>query len=213
MIALIGRKIGMTQVFDEAGVMSSTTVIEFDANVVVGFRTKEKDGYEAVILGAEQVKKQRVRKPRLGQFPQGVEPTRHLREVRDFEVACEVGDTLGVEVFDGVKKVDVVGKTKGKGYQGVIKRHGMKGGRKTHGSKFHREGGSTGMSAWPSRVHRGTRMAGRMGGGQGTSQNLEIVRVDADNNLLLVRGAVPGPRKSMVVVCKAKKSRPTRAGE
>ncbi len=200
MIALIGRKVGMTQVFDETGVLSPTTVIEFDPNFVVGLRTREKDGYDAVILGADEMKKQRVRKPYAGQFPEGVAPTRHLREIRDFEVECGVGDTLTVEIFDGIEKVDVIGRTKGKGFQGVIKRHGFGGGRKTHGSKFHRVGGSTGMAAWPSRVHKGTKMAGRMGGVRDTSQNLSVIRVDAENNLLLVKGAVPGPRRSMVVV-------------
>ena len=207
MIGLIGRKVGMTQVFDDTGVLSPTTVIEFDPNVVVGLRTVDRDGYEAIVLGAEPLKKGRAKKPYAGQFPKGTEPTRYLKEFRGFDVECGVGDVLGVDIFEGVGVVDVVGTTKGKGFQGVIKRHGFGGGRKTHGSKFHRAPGSTGMAAWPSRVIKGTRMPGRMGGERGTMQNLTVLRVDTENSLLLVKGAVPGPRRGLVLVCDARKSR------
>ncbi len=205
MLALIGKKIGMTQVFDEKGVLTPVTVVEIEPNVVVGQRTEEKNGYSAVILGALPIKKNRVTKPYAGQFPEGVEPTRHLMEVRDFDGDVRVGDKLGVELFEGVRFVDVQGTTKGKGYQGVMKRHGFGGGRKTHGSKFHRAGGSTGQAAWPSKVLKGTKMAGRMGGVKATVQNLVVVRVDKERNILLIKGAVPGRNKAKVVVMKSKK--------
>jgi large subunit ribosomal protein L3 len=126
-------------------------------------------------------------------------------EFREFDQECAVGDSLSVDMFTDVSYVDVVGESKGKGYQGVMKRHGFGGGRKTHGSKFHRANGSTGMAAWPSRVIKGTKMPGRMGGARTTVQNLRVVRVDAENQALLVRGAVPGKNNSYVVVSPAKK--------
>ncbi len=205
MLALIGRKLGMTQIFDENGILTPVTVVQVEPNVVVGQRTIEKNGYSAVILGAHAMKKSRVKKPYAGQFPDGIEPTRYLMEVRDFEKDTSVGEKLGVELFEGIRFVDVKGTTKGKGYQGVMKRHGFRGGRKTHGSKFHRAGGSTGQAAWPSKVLKGTKMAGRMGGTSATVQNLELVRVDKEKQVLLIRGAVPGRNKGKVVVMKSKK--------
>ena len=205
MLALIGKKIGMTQVFDDKGILTPVTVVEIEPNVVVGQRTEEKDGYNAIILGALPIKKKRVTKPYAGQFPEGIEPTRYLMEVRDFEGEVKVGDKLGVDLFENIRFVDVQGTTKGKGYQGVMKRHGFGGGRKSHGSKFHRAGGSTGQAAWPSKVLKGTKMAGRMGGVKATVQNLRVVRVDKERNLLLVKGAVPGRNKAKVVVRKSKK--------
>ncbi len=205
MLALIGRKIGMTQVFDDRGILTPVTVVEIEPNVVVGQRTEERDGYNAIILGALPIKKKRVKKPYAGQFPEGIAPTRYLMEVRDFDGDVKIGDKLGVDLFENVKFVDVQGTTKGKGYQGVMKRHGFGGGRKTHGSKFHRAGGSTGQAAWPSKVLKGTKMAGRMGGVKATVQNLTVVRVDKERNLLLVKGAVPGRNKAKVVVMKSKK--------
>ena len=206
MVGLIGRKVGMTQVFDEAGRLVPVTVIQVQPNVVVGHRTPEKDGYSAVILGAEEAKPQRLSKPLRGQYEKaGVAPQRKMIEIADVDQEYAVGDTLGVDLFADAGFVDVIGTSKGKGYQGVMKRHGFGGGRKTHGSKFHRANGSTGMAAWPSRVIKGTRMPGRMGGVRSTAQNLRVVRVDAEKQMLLVGGAVPGARNGYVLVSTAKK--------
>lgn len=205
MVGLIGRKVGMTQVFDESGELTPVTVISVEPNVVVGTRTLEKDGYNAVILGAEEMKAHRATKPYTGQFKDGVTPKKRLAEIRDCQVECAVGDALGVDLFADHSYVDVIGTSKGKGFQGVIKRHGFHGGRKTHGSKFHRENGSTGQSSFPSRVFKGTKMPGRMGGDRRTSQNLRVVKIDNENHLLLVRGAVPGANDGFVLVRDAKK--------
>ena len=207
MLGLIGRKVGMTQVFDEKGKLTPVTVIKFDENVVVSERTEEKEGYTACVLASVDKKASRVTKPVAGQFPEGVNPKSYFREFRDFEGEYTVGQKMGVEIFEDMDLVDVIGTTKGKGYQGVMKRHGFGGGRKTHGSKFHRENGSTGMAAWPSKVIKGTKMAGRMGFDKKTVQNLKVVRVDADRQVLLVKGAVPGTVDSMVIVREATKSR------
>ncbi|AFG36655.1 50S ribosomal protein L3 [Spirochaeta africana] len=205
MVSLIGKKIGMTQVFTEDGTLVPVTVLQFDPNYVVGRRTPEKNGYEAVVIGSGAVKEQRATKPYAGQFPEGVGVLRHVMEFRVFDAEVSVGDELNVDLFENVVHVDVAGISKGKGFQGVMKRHGFGGGRKTHGSKFHRANGSTGMAAYPSKVLKGTKMAGRMGGDNVTVQNLRIVQIDAENRVMLVRGAVPGARNSMVVVSAAKK--------
>ena len=206
MLGLIGQKLGMTQVFDDIGQLVPVTVIKVEPNVVVDCRTPERDGYSAVVLGSFDAKPSRVSKPVRGQFEKaGVTPKRRLVEFRDYEKECGVGDTLSVELLADVRFVDIVGVSKGKGYQGVMKRHGFGGGRKTHGSKFHRGNGSTGMAATPSRLHKGTKMAGRMGGERCTVQNLRVLRVDTEQNLLLVSGAVPGTRDGYVLVSTAKK--------
>lgn len=198
MVGLIGKKIGMTQVFDETGGLMPVTVIEVEPNLVVRHRTVEQDGYSAVVLGAGSVKESRVTRPVLGQYEDGMKPRRHMIEFRDFPVECSAGDEIGLEVLENIGFVDVIGTSKGKGFQGVIKRHGFGGGRKTHGSKFHRANGSTGMAATPSRVIKGTKMPGRMGGERSTTLNLQVVKIDRENNTLVVRGAVPGPRNSLV---------------
>ena len=205
MLGLIGKKIGMTQVFDDCGNLVPVTVIKVEKNIVVGTRTEEKDGYSACVMGSVDKKKNRVTKPYAGQFPEGIDAKRYLLEIRDFEKEYSIGDSFGVELFDGVGFVDVIGTSKGKGFQGAMKRHNFKGGRATHGSKFHRGLGGTGMAAWPSRVFKGTKMAGRMGGEKKTVQNLRIVSMDAENQLIAVNGAVPGSKSSMVFVRKAKK--------
>ena len=207
MVGLIGKKIGMTQVFNDDGVLLPVTLVKIDPNTVVAKRTLEKNGYDALILGAFPVKEKHLQKPYAGQFPESVEPKKFLKEFQDFGGEYRVGDAIGVEIFEQTTFVDVQGTTKGKGYQGVMKRHGFRGGPKTHGSKFHRAGGSTGMAAWPSRVFRGTKMAGRMGSEKRKLQNLQIVRVDQENCFLLVKGAVPGTRNSTVVVTKSKKKK------
>ena len=205
MLGLIGKKIGMTQIFDEGGNLVPITAVKIEPNVVVGHRTEEKNGYTAVILGAFAAKVKNVTKPVQGQFPDKTAPTKVMREFRGFDKECEIGDTLGVDLFEGVRYVDVQASSKGKGYQGVIKRHGFHGGNKTHGSKFHRAPGSTGMAAWPSRVIKGTKMPGRMGTQKTTIQNLDVVRIDTEKGLLLIGGSVPGPRGSVVLVKTAKK--------
>lgn len=206
MLGLIGKKVGMTQVFDEFGEQVPVTVIKVEPNLVVDQRTPEKNGYSAVLLGASETKPARVTAPVRGQFAKNeLEPKRRLVEMRDFDRDCSIGDTLGVELFENAAFVDVVGTSKGKGYQGVMKRYGFSGGRKTHGSKFHRGNGSTGMAASPSRVIKGTKMAGRMGGERRTAQNLRVVLIDAEQQMLLVNGAVPGARNGYVIVQASKK--------
>ena len=205
MIGLIGKKAGMTQVFDSEGTLTPVTVIKVEPNVVVANRTVEKDGYNAVVLGSVEMKSSHVTKPYAGQFKEDLTPKKHVMEIRDFEKECNVGDSFGVELIENLIYVDVIGTSKGKGFQGVMKRHNFSGGRATHGSKFHRANGSTGMAAWPSKVIKGTKMAGRMGGEKKTVQNLEIVRVDAEKKIVLVKGAVPGTKDSVVLVRKAKK--------
>jgi large subunit ribosomal protein L3 len=203
MLGLIGKKIGMTQVFDDVGVLTPVTVIQFDENIVVSERKVEKNGYEAVVIGSVDVKK--VNKPKAGQFKEGVPPKKHLIEFRDFGKECKVGDKFGVELLEDLTYVDVTGTSKGKGFQGGMKRHNFGGGRASHGSKFHRGLGGTGMAATPSRVLKGTKMPGRMGGVKSTAQNLRVVGVDEDRQLLLVEGAVPGPKNSILIVKQAKK--------
>jgi len=205
MVGLIGRKVGMTQVFDETGVLTPVTVIKFDDNTIVAKRDQEKNGYEALVVGTVDMKEKRVTKPYAGQYKEGVKPKRFLCEFRNFDGDYKIGDSIGLNLFDDIQFVDIIGNTKGKGYQGVMKRHGFSGGRKTHGSKFHRAAGSTGMAAWPSRVIKGTKMAGRMGNARKTVQNLRIVKIDSENKVLLVKGAVPGTRDSFVIVRDAKK--------
>ena len=204
MLGLIGRKLGMTQVFDERGVLTPVTVIKIEENQIVGTRSEDKNGYDAVVMGAVDMKESRVTKPYAGQFGDGT-PKRYLVEMRDFEGEYEAGTTIGAEVFKDTAFVDVTGTSKGKGYQGVMKRHGFGGGRKTHGSKFHRGLGSTGMAATPSKILKGQKMPGRMGSDRKTVQNLRVVRIDEERQFLLVKGAVPGPRKGIVIVKKAKK--------
>ncbi len=206
MKALIGRKVGMTQLFAEDGSLLPATLIEVEPNVVVGHRTAARDGYSAVVLGAGRMRPKHVTKPYAGQFGEGVEPARYLVEVRGFADAPEVGTTIGVELFAGDTRVDVRGTSKGKGYQGVMKRHGFRGGRKTHGSKFHRAPGSTGQSASPSKVLKGKRMPGRMGGISATVHNLRLYGIDSARRLLLVGGPCPGHRGATVLVTSAKKA-------
>lgn len=205
MLGLIGRKIGMTQVFDEKGVLTPVTVIQIEDNLVVQKRDVQKNGYSALVLGSVDRKKSRTTKPFAGQFPEGATPKRFVVEVRDFEKECSVGDTLGVDLFQDLDFVDVSAVSKGKGYQGVMKRHGFHGGPGAHGAKFHRENGSTGMNTYPGHSLAGTKMPGRMGGERCTVQNLRVIRVDAENKALLVKGAVPGTVHSPVVVAKSKK--------
>lgn len=203
MIGLIAEKVGMTQVFDESGVLTPVTVIKVDENTVVGERTAEKNGYSAVVLGYGDIKKKHMTKPYAGQFAEGVEPRKKLVEFRDFELECKPGDKLGIEVFTDIDTVDVIGTSKGKGYAGVMKRHNFGGGRATHGSKFHRQNGGVGMSSTPGKLMKGLKMAGRMGSDRVTVQNIKVVKVDAEKKVILIAGAVPGAAKSLVLVRKA----------
>ncbi|MDR2417510.1 MAG: 50S ribosomal protein L3 [Treponema sp.] len=200
MLGLMAKKIGMTQVFDEVGNMLPVTVLRIDPNVVVAKKNEEKDGYAAVVLGVDDKKKNLVTKPYAGQFPQNIAPKKYLKEFRDFEKEVAVGDSLGVEVFDRIRYVDVIGVSKGKGFQGVMKRWGFAGGRHTHGSKFHREPGSTGQSTYPGRTFKNVKLPGRMGHERVTVLSLRVVRVDTEKQLLMVHGTVPGINKGLVVV-------------
>jgi len=200
--AILGRKIGMTQVFSEDGLVIPVTVIEAGPCTVVQKKTMENDGYEAIQVGFREVKEQRVNKPEKGHFAKaGVELRRVLREFRFEDISSyEVGSEIKADIFAVGDKVDVSGTSKGKGTQGPIKRHGHSRGPMTHGSKYHRGGGSLGAGTSPGKVFKGMKMAGKMGNKKVTVQNLEIVRADADMNLLLVKGAIPGPKGSLVCV-------------
>jgi large subunit ribosomal protein L3 len=200
MLGLIGKKIGMTQVFDDKGILTPVTVIKVEPNVVVGRRTEDKNGYNAVVLGVGDMKKSRVTKPYAGQFSEGVAPKKLVKEVRDFPKEVNVGDSLGVDLLEGARFVDITARSKGKGFQGVMKRWGFGGGRATHGSKFHREPGSTGQCTYPGRTFKNVKMPGRMGGDTCTQQNLKVVGIDKEKSVILVRGAIPGPRNCTVFV-------------
>jgi large subunit ribosomal protein L3 len=203
MIGLIGKKLGMTQVFDATGKLIPVTVVQVASNVVVGKKTVDKDGYDAVVVGVYEKKKTKVTKPYGGQFAEGLAPTRILRELRDFEKDVQVGDKLDAALLQDVRYVDVTATSKGKGFQGVVKRWGFGGGRSTHGSKFHREPGSTGQSTYPHKTFKNVKLPGRMGRERVTVMNLKVVRVDAEKGVVLVRGALPGPRNCDVLVRKA----------
>lgn len=205
MLGLIGKKIGMTQVFDANGILTPVTVIKIEGNVVVANRSEEKHGYNAALLGSIDKKKSTTTKPYAGQFKDVSEVKQHLVEFRNFDAEVEVGDVLGVDIFKEISFVDVTGTSKGKGFAGGVKRHGFGGGRASHGSKFHRGIGGTAMSATPGRTFKGTRMPGHMGNERTTVQNLKVVKVDEELQVLLVKGAVPGPAQSVVIVKKAVK--------
>jgi large subunit ribosomal protein L3 len=217
-IGLLGRKVGMTQIFDEAGTVIPVTVIEAGPCHVLQLRTKDRDGYEAVQLGYRDKPRRLATRSQRGQVAKldskrsksGVallpkadcEPKRFIREFRGVAgEGVEVGKELKVDLFKDVKAVDVTGTSKGRGTAGVMRRHNFKGQRATHGvKKVHRHGGGTSMNTFPARVFKGKRMAGRLGNERTTSRNLRVVRVDAENNLLLVRGAVPGPNGGYVII-------------
>jgi len=207
MKSLLGKKLGMTQIFDEAGRLVPVTVIEVGPCSIVQRKTAATDGYEAVQLGFGAQKPERVVKPLAGHFKKaGLGTMLELREVRvAADDAAKAGDTLTAAVFEGVNFVDVEGVTKGKGFQGVMKRHNFGGGRATHGSHFHRTTGSIGMKEKPGRVFKGKKMAGQMGSTRITAQSLKVVQVRAAENLILVKGAVPGANGTTLVVREALK--------
>ena len=205
MKGLIAKKVGMTQVFDESGNLTPVTVIHVEPNVVVSAKTKENNGYEAVVLGLDDVKASKVSKAYAGQFSENVTPKRILKEFRDFDNEVKVGDQIGLELFEGVRFLDVTATSKGKGFQGVMKRWGFHGGRASHGSKFHREAGGTGMCTTPGHSFKNIKMPGRMGFERVTVQNLKIVKVDPELKVILVRGAVPGVKNCTLIVKSAVK--------
>ena len=200
--AIIARKLGMTQVFTEAGIMVPVTVLEAGPCTVVQKKTVENDGYEALQVGFGDVKADKVIKPVKGHFAKaGVEPKKVLKELRiENTDAYEVGATILADIFAAGDRVDVSGVSKGKGYQGAIKRHGQHRGPMAHGSKYHRGVGSMGSSASPSKVKKGKKMPGHMGSEKVTVQNLDVVRTDAEKNIILVKGAVPGSKGTLLFI-------------
>ena len=204
---IIGKKLGMTQIFADDGSVTPVTVIKAGPCIVVQKKTVNTDGYDAVQLGlVEEKAPRKVNKPTEGHFKRaGVPPTRVLREVRvqSSEDGTNVGDKVLVDIFNEDDLVEIIGRSKGCGFAGFMKRHGFHGGRATHGSMFHRAPGGIGASAYPSRVIKGTKMAGHMGNERKTIKNLRVVAVDTDNNLLMIHGAVPGPNGAYVLIKKA----------
>jgi large subunit ribosomal protein L3 len=225
MLGLYARKVGMTQIFDESGNLFPVTVIRVEPNVVIAKKTKEEDGYAAVVVGIDEAKKNRVNKPDAGQFAKtsvnaegdekskkkrvireiDITPKKRICELRDFEKEVVIGDALGIEVLEGLRYVDVSGVSKGKGFQGVVKRYGFKGGRKTHGSKFHREPGSTGQNTYPHRTFKNRKLPGRMGRENVTVLSLRVIKTDPEKQLIMVKGAIPGINKGLVFVRSAVK--------
>ena len=206
--AILATKVGMTQIFNEDGVLTPVTVLQAGPCVVTQVKTVENDGYSAVQVGYVDKREKLVNKPMKGMFDKaGVSYKRFVREFK-FENAEEysVKDEIKVDVFEAGDKIDVTAISKGKGFQGAIKRRGQSRGPMAHGSKYHRHAGSNGACSDPSKVFKGKKMPGHMGAKKITIQNLEIVRVDAENNLLLVKGAVPGPKKALVTIKETVKS-------
>lgn len=206
--SLLGRKVGMTSVYNEAGEMIPVTVIELGPCAVVQVKNTDKDGYQALQLGFQDRTLKNVKKPMQGHFAKaGTGPKRFLHEVKwDGTGDVKQGSLLTVELFENEKKVDVIGTTKGRGFQGTVKRHGFAGGPRTHGqSDRQRAPGSIGSSSFPSRVYKGLRMAGRMGGARFTMQNLKVVKIDKERNAILVAGPVPGPNTGFVIVRRTSK--------
>ena len=200
--AILATKVGMTQIFNENGMLIPVTVLQATPNVVTQVKTVENDGYAAVQVGFGEIRDVLVNKPRKGHFAKaGVANKRFLREFK-FENAAEyaVGQEIKADIFAEGDKIDATGISKGKGFQGAIKRHGLSRGPMKHGSKYHRHAGSNGPATTPGRVFKGKHMPGQMGAVKVTVQNLEVVKVDVENNLLLVKGAVPGPKKAMLVL-------------
>ena len=205
---ILGKKVGMTQIFSETGELVPVTVIQADPNVVLQVKTVEADGYSAVQLGYDDKREILSNKPAQGHVKKAnTAPKRFIREIRDAELGdVEVGNEIKVDTFAEGDIVDVTGTSKGKGFQGVVKRHGFSQGPMSHGSRHHRTPGSIGMATHPGKVFKGKKMAGRKGGEQVTVQNLEIVRVDTERNVLLVKGNVPGAKKSLVIIESAVKA-------
>ncbi|HNS56142.1 MAG TPA: 50S ribosomal protein L3 [Smithellaceae bacterium] len=203
---IIGKKLGMTQIFGEDGAAVGVTAIEVEPSVVVQVKTKAKEGYDAIQLGYGRKKQKNVTKPLQGHFNKANKGFfRKLKEFKTDGEEYEVGQEITADIFTAGDFVDVIGTSKGKGFAGVIKRHGFGGGRATHGSMFHRAPGSIGASADPSRVFKGTKMAGHMGAVRKTIQNLQVWQVRTDRNLILLKGSIPGCKNDFVLIKQAKK--------
>lgn len=206
--AILGKKLGMTQVFDKKGKSIPVTVIEAGPCTVVQVKTKEKDGYEAVKLGFVDVKEKKLTKPKVGEFKKtNTTPKKYLREFRLEKISYNIGDEIKADIFTVGESVDVTGTSKGKGFQGVIKRYGASRGPMAHGSMYHRRPGSMAASATPSRVFKGKKLPGHMGLDTITIQNLEIIKVDVDKNLVLVKGSVPGSKGAILKIRNSVKSK------
>ncbi len=209
MKALLGKKLGMTQVFGDGDRLIPVTVVEVGPCVVTQVKTEENDGYSAIQIGYGDIEERKVVKPLQGHFAKAkVAPKRYLAEIKtDKPTEYKPGDTITAEIFSAGEKADIVGVSKGKGFQGVMKRHGFRGGPGGHGSHFHRAPGSIGAAAFPSRVMKGRRMAGHMGSDRVTSINLEIVKVDPEQNIILIKGAVPGAKGSLIMIKESSKKK------
>ena len=205
---LIGKKIGMTQIFDEKGLVIPVTVIEAGPCVVAQVKTVETDGYDAIQLGFGEVKAKHINKPEMGHFAKSkLEAKKYLREFRLDDISTfKVGDVVTADIFAAGEKVDIQGTSKGKGFQGVIKRHGQHRGPMGHGSMYHRRPGSMGATSTPGRVFKGKKLPGHMGRVTITIQNLDVIRVDMDKNVILVKGSVPGPKGAILKVKSAIKA-------
>lgn len=207
MKGILGKKLGMTQIFTEEGIVVPVTVVEAGPNVVTQVKTVEKDGYNAIQVGFEDAKEKSLNKPQKGHLAAANVLKKHLKEFRvDAVEEFTVGQEIKADLFAAGEKIDVIGTSKGKGFQGPIKRHGQSRGPESHGSRYHRRPGSMGACSFPGRVFKNKKLAGHMGSVKVTVQNLEVVRVDADKNLILVKGAIPGPKGSMVTIKEAVKS-------
>ena len=203
-LGLIGEKIGMTQIFNETGEMIPVTVVKAGPCTIVDIRTEKRDKYTALKLGYGAIKEKKVKKPQLKYFEKlGVEPKKVLKEFKIDDISnYKIGDELTVSLFSPGEKIKISGRTKGKGFQGVMKRHGFGGGPKTHGAQNHRLPGSIGQSSNPSRVFKGLKMAGHMGNVNVTVRNLEVVKIEENKNLIIVKGAIPGPNGRTVYLYK-----------
>lgn len=207
MLGLLGKKLGQTRVYDERGVLVPVTVVLAGPNRVIQCKTVESDGYKAVQLGFDDQKEQRLTKPLLGHINKhGAAPVRRIREFRDFSKEVKPGDVIGATIFVKGDFVDAIGVTKGRGFEGVVKRHRFAGGDSTHGAKgWHRRSGAIGQRLFPGTVMRGMRMPGHMGQVRRTAQNLEVIQVREEDNVLLIKGAIPGSKGDYVVIREAKK--------
>ena len=205
--AILGRKVGMTQIFDETGKVIPVTVIEAGPCTVAQVKTVETDGYDAVQIGFVDVKESKLTKPEAGHFAKAkLSPKKHLREFRLTDASYNVGDEIKADVFAAGEMVDIQGKTKGKGFQGVIKRHGQHRGPMGHGSMYHRRPGSMGPTSTPGRVFKCKKLPGHMGSQTVTIQNLEVIKVDLDKNVILVKGSVPGAKGAILKIKDAVKA-------
>ncbi|MCH1958807.1 MULTISPECIES: 50S ribosomal protein L3 [Romboutsia] len=207
MKGILGRKVGMTQIFTEEGIVVPVTVVEAGPVVVTQVKTTEKDGYNAVQVGFEDAKEKSLNKPQKGHLAAANVLKKHLKEFRvESTEEYSVGQEIKADLFAAGEKIDVTGTSKGKGFQGPIKRHGQSRGPESHGSRYHRRPGSMGACSFPGRVFKNKKLAGHMGSVKVTIQNLEVVKVDADKNLILVKGAIPGAKGSVVTIKEAVKA-------